>query len=127
MHRESLTLLLLVLVMVASLMLASCGSPNGATGPTGTLTGTLQAVGGPTGASPLPLRGEVTLHRSNGSKGFITVSASGRFSLPVTVGTYTLTAQSPQFEGGSGECHASGRVVVIKDVKSSVVIDCQEK
>ena len=128
MRRKSLTLISLLPVMAASVSLASCdlSSPNGPPGPTGTLTGTLQAVGGPAGDGPRALSGQVTLHRSEGTTG-ITVGASGRFSVPVSVGTYTVTGQSPRYEGGSAVCRASGPVVVTEGVTSSVEVDCQEK
>ena len=123
MRRKSLTLLFLLPVMVASVLLASCSSPNGPPGPTGTVTGTLQAVGGPPGNSPRALSGQVTLHGSRGLTG-ITVGANGRFSVPVPVGKYTASGQSPQYKGGTALCRASGPVVVTKGVTSSVKVDC---
>jgi hypothetical protein len=126
-RRKSLTFLSLLPVMAASVSLASCSSPNGPPGPTGTLTGTLQAVGGPPGDGPRPLSGQITLHGSSGHITGITVGANGRFSAPVPVGKYTVSGQSPQYKGGAADCHASGPVVVTKGVTSSVEVDCQEK
>jgi hypothetical protein len=126
-RRNSLTLLSLLLVIAASVSVASCSSPNGPPGPTGTLTGTLQAVGGPPGAGPRALSGEVTLHESNGTRDIISVGANGRFSVPASVGTYTVSGQSPKYEGGTADCKASGPVKVSKGVTSSVEVDCQEK
>jgi hypothetical protein len=119
--------LLLLAAMAAGMTLASCSSPNGPPGPTGTLTGTLQAVGGPPGTGPRALAGQITLHRSNGARSSITVGANGRFSVPAAVGTYTATGRSPQYEGGTADCQASGPVTVTKGVTSSVEVDCQEK
>ena len=120
--------LIVLAVVAAGLTLASCSSPTGPPGPTGTLTGTLQAVGGPAGAGPRALTGQITLNGRNGtSKTLITVGANGRFSVPVTVGTYIVTGQSPQYEGGAANCQASGPVTVTKNVTSTVVVDCQEK
>ena len=120
--------LILLAVMAAGLTLASCSSPTGPPGPTGTLTGRLQAVGGPPGAGPRALTGQITLDGRNGtSKTLITVGANGRFSVPVTVGTYIVTGQSPQYEGGTASCQASGPVTVTKGVTSTVKVDCQEK
>lgn len=129
MRRNSLTLLALLAITTTSVLLASCdlSSPNGPPGPTGTLTGTLQAVGGPSGAGPRALSGQITLHGSSGHITGITVGANGRFSAPVPVGTYTVTGQSPQYEGGTADCHASGSITVTKGVTSSVEVDCQEK
>jgi hypothetical protein len=118
--------LILLPVMAAGMTLASCSSPTGPPGPTGTVTGTLQAVGGPPGAGPRALSGGVTLHGPNGTKFGIDVGANGRFSVPVTVGTYTVAGRSPQYEGGTADCHASGPVTVTKGVTSSVEVDCQE-
>jgi hypothetical protein len=124
--RRSLTLLFLLPVMAASVLLASCSSPDAPPGPTGTLTGTFQAVGGPSGAGPRALSGQVTAQRSNGARDIISVGANGRFSVPVPVGTYTVSGQSPQYEGGTANCKASGPVTVTEGLTSSVKIDCQE-
>ena len=126
MRRSSLTLLCLLPAMAASVSLASCSSPNGPPGPTGTLTGTLQAVGGPSGVGPRALSGKVTLHESNGTRDIISVGANGRFSIPATVGRYTVSGRSPQYEGGTADCKASGPVTVTKGLTSSVEVDCQE-
>jgi hypothetical protein len=121
-------LLILLAVMAAGMTVASCSSPTGPPGPTGTLSGTLQAVGGPPGAGPRALTGQITLNGRNGtSKTLITVGADGRFSVPVTTGTYIVTGQSPQYDGGAAVCRASGPVTVTKDVTSTVEVDCQEK
>ena len=127
MRRRSLTLLSLLPVMAASVSLASCSSPNGPPGATGTLTGTLQAVGGPPGVGPRALSGQITLHGSSGHITGVTVGANGRFSVPAPVGKYTVSGQSPKYEGGTADCHASGPVTVTKGVPSSVEVDCQEK
>jgi hypothetical protein len=125
-RRKSLTLLSLLPVMTASVLLASCSSPNGPPGPTGTLTGKLQAVNGPPGVGPRALSGQITLHGSSGHIDGITVGMNGRFSVPVPVGTYTVSGQSPQYERGTGVCRGSGLVVVTKGVTSRVQVDCQE-
>jgi len=126
MHRKSLALVSLISVMATSVLLTSCSSPNGPPGPTGTLTGTLQAVSGLPGDAPRALSGEITLHGSGGHLSGITVGANGRFSVPVPVGSYTVSGQSPQYKGGTADCHASGTLTVTKGVKSSVAVNCQE-
>jgi hypothetical protein len=122
-----LTLLILLPVTAASMLFASCSSPNGPAGPTGTVTGTLHAVGGPAGVGPRALSGQITLHGSNGHIVGITVVANGRFSEAVPVGTYTVSAQSPHYEGGTALCRASAPVVVSKGVTSTLEVDCQER
>jgi hypothetical protein len=119
--------LILLAAMAAGMTLASCSSPNGPPGPTGTLTGTLQAVGGPSGVSPHVLAGQITLRDSDGARFSVTVGTSGRFSVPVAVGTYTVTGRSPQYEGGTADCQAPGPVTATTGVTSSVEVDCQEK
>ena len=127
MRRSSLTLLSLLPVLVASVSLAGCSSPDGPSGPTGTLTGTLQAVGGPAGGSPRALSGQVTARESNGARYSFSAGANGRFSIHVPVGTYTVSGQNPDYEGGTAKCQASGPVKVTKGATSSVAVDCQEK
>ena len=124
-HRLSVTLLA---SLVASVSLASCdlSSPTGPPGPTGTVTGTLQGVGGTPGVRQRALSGQVTLHGSSGKSPTITVGANGRFSVPATVGTYTVSAQSPQYKGGTADCHASGPITVTKGATTKVDVDCQE-
>lgn len=56
----------------------------------------------------------------------ITVGANGRFSEPVPVGKYTVSGRSPQYEGGTGVCRASGPVTVTKGLASKVQVDCGE-
>jgi hypothetical protein len=125
-RRSSLTLLSLLPVMGVSVLLASCSSPDGPPGPTGTLTGMIQAVGGPSGAGPRALSGQVTLHGPNGHITSMTVAANGRFSAPVPVGKYTVSGQSPQYQGGTADCRASGPVTVTQGVTSRVEVDCEE-
>ena len=119
--------LILLAVMAGGMTLAGCSSPNGPSGPLGTVAGKLQAVGGSPGTGPQALAGQITLHGPNGMKFGITTGADGRFSEPVTVGTYTVTARSPQYEGGTADCQASGPVTVTQGVTSSIEVDCQEK
>ena len=96
--RTSRILLVLLLFAVASVSLASCGSPSSLPGPTGTLKGTLRAVGGPSGVGPRDLSGRITLDGSSGHITSIAVGATGRFSVPVSVGTYHVSGLSPQYK-----------------------------
>lgn len=100
MRRVSLTSLSLLALTAAGLSLASCSSPP----VTGTLTGTLQAVGGPAGSKARPVSGQVTLQGSAGRIYTITLGANGRFSIHPAVGPVTVT----------------------KGATSSVEVDCQE-
>jgi hypothetical protein len=118
-HRLSL----IVLVSLAALVsLAGCdlSSPTGPPGSTGTVTGTLEAVGGTSGVGPRALSGQVTLYGSGGKIASITVGATGRFSVPATVGTYTVSAHSPRYKGGTTDCHVSGPITVTKGATTRV-------
>ena len=122
-----LSLLVLLPLTVASVLLAGCGSPNSVQGPTGTLKGAIDAVGGPSGDGPRALSGQITLDGSSGHITNIAVGATGRFSVPVKVGTYIVSGQSPQYKGGASGCHASGPVTVTKGATIRVQVDCVEK
>jgi hypothetical protein len=125
-RRSFLTLLSLIGALVS---LAGCGSlsPTGPSGSTGTVTGILQAVGGPPGIRSRALSGEVTFIDLNRTRrNSVTVGANGRFSVPAPVGRFSVSGRSTQYEGGAAVCRASGPVVVTKGVTSSVEIDCQE-
>jgi hypothetical protein len=113
-RRKSLTLLYLLPVTVASVSLASCDLSS----PTG------PPVGGPAGDGPRALSGQITLHESDGTKDIVPVGANGRFSVPIAVGTYTVSGRSPQYAGGTAVCQASGPAVVTKGVTSSVEVYC---
>ncbi|MGH9091938.1 MAG: hypothetical protein ACRDZR_11265 [Acidimicrobiales bacterium] len=95
---------------------------------TGTLTGTFEAAGGPSGTGSRALSGTITAKTSGrGILGF-PVGVNGRFTVhSVVVGTYTVSGRSPEYEGGIAICHASGPVTVSKGVTSRVEVDCQEK
>jgi hypothetical protein len=121
--RAPLTLFTALAALSAGVSLASCSLPRDE----GTLDGTLQAVGGPSGTGARPLSGSVTFHGSDGNIATIHLSPSGRFSAHLPVGRYTVSGRSPQFNGGAGECLAPGPVTVTKDVTSRVEIDCQER
>jgi hypothetical protein len=121
-RRAPLTVLTALAALCGAVSCAGCSSPPDE----GTLDGTLQAVGGPTGTGPRPLSGSVTFHGSSGNIATIDLSASGRFSAHLPVGRYTVAGRSPQFKGGAGECQAPGPVTVTNDVTSRVEIDCQE-
>jgi hypothetical protein len=127
-HVRRLSVVLLACV-AASVCLVGCdlSSPTGPPGPTGTVTGKLQTVGGPPGTGPRALRGQVTLYGSSGKIASITVGANGRFSVPATVGTYTVSAQSPQSKGDAADCQTSGPITVTKGVTTKVEVDCQVK
>ena len=118
--------LILLTVAAGGLTLVGCSSPTGPSGPIGTVSGTLQAVSGSSGADPQALAGVITLYGPNGSKFGITAPADGKFSEPIPTGTYTVTALSPQYKAGTADCRAPAPVTVTQGATSSVKVDCQE-
>ena len=124
-RRVSVIVVALAVIGIGAVKAVSDLTPRSWT--TGTLIGTLQAVGGPQGASHRPLSGTITATTSNGGILTVPVGAGGRFTAQTVVGTYTVSARSPQYEGGKAECHATRPVTVTKGVTSTVEVDCQEQ
>ncbi len=123
MRRILVILLPALAVTAAGVSLASCSSSR----VEGTLTGTLEAVGDVRGDNPRPISGQITLHGESGNIATITLGANGRFSVPLAVGTYALSAWSPHYEGGTAECRALEPVSVTKGDTSTVHVECREK
>jgi hypothetical protein len=121
--------LILLVSLAAAVSLVGCdlSSPTGPAGPTGTVSGTLEAVGGTSGVGPRALSGQVTLNGSSGKIAAISVGSNGRFSVPATAGTYTVSGQSPRYKGGTADCHAPGPITVTKGATTKVEVDCHEK
>ena len=121
-RRTPLAIVTLLAATAAGVSFAGCSSPP----IQGKLDGTLQAVGGPGETGPRALSGQVTFHGSTGHIATLGLTASGRFSANLPVGTYTVTGRSPQFEGGAGACQASGPVTVTTGATARVDVNCQE-
>ena len=90
-----------------------------------TITGTLETVGGPFGASNRPLAGEITATGSEGTYS-VSVGSDGRYSITVPAGTYTIVGRSPQYQGGAPNCHAARSVAVASGVTITVEVVCEE-
>jgi hypothetical protein len=95
---------------------------------TGTISGTLVAVGGPSNArTPLAGTLSVTLAASLGPPRFnIPVGPDGTFSVTVRPGTYAVFGESPMFNNGQATCAPANLVkvqagaVVVVDVVCSM-------
>jgi hypothetical protein len=125
-RRVSLILLLVVAVGIGvAFGVRNLLPPSPATG---TLTGTFQAVGGTSGASPRALSGTISAKTAGrGVLSFLS-APNGRFTVhSVVAGTYTVSGRSPQYQAGKATCHATGPVTVTKVVPSTVKVDCQER
>jgi hypothetical protein len=91
-----------------------------------TITGTLQAVGGPAGTPNRPLPGEVTA-RGTGRTYSVSVGVSGHFSLAVAAGTYTIVGRSSQYQSGAVECHGTDSVSTAPNSVTMADVNCDEK
>ena len=119
-----IVLSLVVIGIVADRAITSLTPPSRSRG---TLTGMLEAAGGPAGTAATPLSGKITAITANRGVLTISVSPSGRFTVQPVVGTYIFTATSPQYEGGKRTCRASRPVTVREGVKTTVTVQCPEK
>jgi len=98
---------------------------------TGTVVGTFRLNGGPAPGKSIPARGTVIftpLKKNQGTSLGVTVSATGRFIAHIPIGTWKVTASSPQFNsnqrGGCGEVHP----ITVKVGKNTpVVVQCTMK
>lgn len=112
---------------------AACSTPGPADstltghGPAdGTLTGHLYGVGGLAPGLPRSWPGTVTLigpgvHRD------VRVGASGRYSVMVPPGKYTVVGHSPLYNSGSALCHAAGVATVTSGHTGKADVWCQMK
>ena len=106
----------LLLVAVAAGLTAACSSEYASPSATpshqvvnsGTLTGHLLRVGGPSPGKPIALSGTVTVQGPSGSQDVI-VDSSGRYTVSVSPGTYSVVGHSPQV---SLACPGEGKVHV---------------
>ena len=91
-----------------------------------TLTGNLEAVGGPSGASANPLPGSVSI--AGPVTQHVTVGPDGTYTATVPPGTYTVTGTSPQYNDGAATCHTDGYTVTLTAGQSATAdVLCQEK
>jgi hypothetical protein len=91
----------------------------------GTLTGHLYGVGGPAPGAPRPWPGTITVTGGLGVHRDVQVGASGRFSVLVPAGTYTVAGRSPRYQDGAGACRAVGPVLVTSGHRTKADVLCQ--
>jgi hypothetical protein len=126
------------------LLLACCGGcssskprATASTAPAGegTVTGTLQLVGGPAPGTASPAAGEVYAFTSAGLTGKPTArvktGSDGSFSLNLPPGTYYLAATSPSFNidpaPATPPCRGDGPAVVSRGSTGLVDVVCEMK
>jgi hypothetical protein len=111
--RTQSALAVLAGTLMAAAALAGCADGPG--GPTGTVTGHLEMVGGPatpSGGTPVFLV-PGTITAVSGSSTFRASAASnGSFTFTLPVGTYKLTGTTPQDDDGKATCIADAPVTV---------------
>jgi hypothetical protein len=122
-RRVSLALLALVGIGLTSAKAFIALTPRSFS--TGTLSGTLETVGEPSGADPRAVGGTITATSNAGVLSF-PVASDGRFTVQAVVGTYTVTARSSQYEAGTADCHTAGPVTVTKGLTTRVQVECGE-
>jgi len=118
---------------VAGWFAHSPGSPNGSSA-TGTISGSLLAVGGLVDETR-PLGGRIVASsRGNifvptGSGRFTaSVGSDGEYSITVPPGQYTVAGRSPQYNGGRTPCLAAKMPVIVRDGDDVVAnVLCQLK
>jgi len=134
------TISIMALALAGVLPFACWNTPTGAAGAplkTGTVIGTLRLVGGPAPAKSIPARGIVIfapVTKGQNAIGTVTVtattvSATGRFTARIPIGTWKVTASSPQFiqNGQRGACGAVRPITVKVGVTIHVAVQCVMK
>jgi hypothetical protein len=82
------------LVILPLLFVVGCGSSEEGT----SVTGVLQATGGPSGTPPMPLRGQITF--TDGSDTVVAkTDGAGRYGVSLPHGRYTVEGTSPAWVG----------------------------
>ncbi|MFL6159229.1 MAG: hypothetical protein ACJ72D_24350 [Marmoricola sp.] len=96
--------------------------------PTGMLQGTLQMVGGMSGATPEPVPGTITIAGPGGSVTKTEVDASGRFAIGLFPGSYRVRGTSPKFNESKGTCRTSeASTKLTAGATVTIEVDCQRK
>ena len=90
--------------VLACAALVAAGCSAGATGPTGTVTGTYLRVGGPPGTPDMPLPGTISFRAQGSSTISFTSDGTGKFTGQLPPGTYAVTAESSLINEGKASC-----------------------
>jgi hypothetical protein len=109
----------------ALLFLTACAGHSSQPTAMATMTGTLEAAGGPATANIRPLSGTVTAR--GGNVYTVSVGADGHYRLRVQPGSYTVTGHSRAYEGGAATCRATAPVTGIGGKTTTGNVYCQER
>jgi hypothetical protein len=98
--------------------------------PLGKIAGQLLFVGGPAPGLPRPrpaVHGTVTFTVTGTARDLSTVPVDihGAFSVHLSPGTYSITATSPDYDGGHGVCLAKRPVRVSDRSSTAIKVYCQ--
>ena len=134
------TISIMALALAGVLPFACWSTPTGAANAplkTGTVIGTFRLVGGPAPGESIPARGIVIFAPvTKGQNATVTVtatattvSATGRFTAHIPIGTWKVTASSPQFiqNGQRGACGAIRPITVKVGKTIHVAVQCVMK
>jgi hypothetical protein len=130
------TISIMALALAGVLPLACWSTPTGAANAplkTGTVIGTFRLVGGPAPGESIPARGTVIFapvtKGQNATVTGTTVSATGRFTAHIPIGTWKVTASSPQFiqNGQRGACGVVRPITVKVGKTIHVAVQCVMK
>jgi hypothetical protein len=88
--------------------------------------GQLLISGGPSPGTPRPSDGEVTARNASGQSLSISVPSTGKFTLQLPAGKYSLTGSSPQFGNGQYKCFALRTVTVLEGKSIHEDVFCPE-
>ena len=93
-----------------------------------TISGRLQAVGGPCCEPARPLPGTITIGGGRLTTPIVAgVGADGYYSVHIPPGNYHLSGRSPQYNSGTVNCTGDRDVTVGSGDVVTVNVDCQEK
>jgi hypothetical protein len=127
------TLISTIAILIAGVLpfLGATSLTSGADAPlkTGTIVGTFKLIGGPPPGENIPARGTVIFSPLTNDLAVsvrTVVNASGRFSLRLTAGRWTVTASSPQFNHSEpGACGTQHPITVKVGKRTSVAVLCE--
>jgi hypothetical protein len=109
--------------LAAAAVVAAAGCSAAPAEPTGTVVGTYIRVGGPAGTPNVPLPGTISFRNGDGSTISLSSDNAGTFTGQLPTGTYAVTAESSQIDGGNAPCSIplTTRVQTGKTVTISLV------
>ncbi len=111
-----------------AIVVVTAGCTSTSAGPTGTVKGVVDGIGGPAGSGIQLLQGTVSL-RTGTRDTTVKSDSQGDFVAHVLPGSYTITALSSQYDNGLQSCGLipPKAISVGAGATVSVVIVCEEK